>query len=290
MNINFTKMQSAGNDFILIEEKEAINNYPAFARFACDRHFGIGADGVLVLTKALKVDAGMKMFNPDGSEAEACGNGLRCLAKYCFDNGFARGGVLAIETLAGVREARIIKSDATGAIIETSMGKPAFEAFNIPVKQGSVKPRKVVDIIVFLDYPLVVDGFELSLALASMGNPHAVYFTNEPVKDFPLSRIGPLVENSQIFPNKTNFEVVRVIDRNIVEARVWERGAGETLACGSGASAIGVLSQLAGFTDNPVTVKLLGGELEVSWKISEEVYIKGMPITVYCGKLLNTNY
>jgi diaminopimelate epimerase len=290
MNIDFTKMQSAGNDFVLVEDSGLIEDYPAFARFACDRHFGIGADGILVLTGDEGADVGMRMFNPDGSEAEACGNGLRCLAKYSFDNGFATGKTMTIATIAGVREARIIENSAENTIIETSMGKPSFHAGEIPVLTGEAQPVQVFDITVFLDYPLTVDSFELNLALASMGNPHAVYFTRGSVKDFPLTSVGPQVENSAIFPQKTNFEVVRVIDRNHVEARVWERGAGETLACGSGAAAIGVLSQLAGFTDNPVTVSLPGGNLEVTWSNPGEVYVKGKPVTVFSGQLLNVNF
>lgn len=290
MNIKFIKMQSAGNDFVLVEETEAIDSYPAFARFACDRRFGIGSDGILVLTRDVKADVGMKMFNPDGSEAEACGNGLRCLAKFSFDKGYVNNDNMTIVTKAGMRKARIVENDSIGTTIETSMGKPSFEPARIPVKTGNIKPRKVLDINVFLDFPLKIDDFELSLALVSMGNPHAIYFTKQPVSEFPLTRIGPLVENAEIFPQKTNFEVVRVINRRLIEARVWERGAGETLACGSGASAIGVVSQLISMTDNPVTISLPGGNLEVNWDKPGEVYLTGKAVTVYSGQLLNTTF
>ncbi|MDD2251391.1 MAG: diaminopimelate epimerase [Dehalococcoidales bacterium] len=290
MSISFTKMQSAGNDFVVVEDNGIIKDYPAFARFACDRHFGIGSDGVMVITSATDADAGMRMYNPDGSEAEACGNGLRCLVKYCFDKGIARGKTISIATIAGTRQARIIESDIIGTTIEAGMGKPSFDADSIPFDPGESRTEEVVGIKAYLNFNLIIDEYKLSLALVSMGNPHAVCFITQPVSGFPLHRIGPRVEHSAVFPRKTNFEVVRIINRNIVEARVWERGAGETLACGSGACAIGVSAQLLGLVDNPVTVSLPGGKLEVNWNQPGEVQLKGKAVTVFHGELPNTTF
>jgi len=290
MTIKFTKMQSAGNDFVLVEDSGAIRDYPAFARFACNRHFGIGSDGVLVLTRDSRADVGMIMYNPDGSEAEACGNGLRCLVKYTFDRGFVITNRMTVATAAGVRTACIIEADTTGTIIETSMGYPVFEAGKIPLIPGSTAPGKVLNINAYLEFPLPVEEYDLRLAIVSMGNPHAVYFTSRPVNEFPLDRIGPLVENAAAFPQKTNFEVARVLSRGLVEARVWERGAGETLACGSGASAIGVVSQLSGAVDRPVAIRLPGGELEVNWNKAEEVYLKGKAVEVFSGQLSSITF
>lgn len=290
MSISFTKMQSAGNDFVVVEDNGIIKDYPAFSRFVCDRHFGIGSDGVMVITASTDADAGMRMYNPDGSEAEACGNGLRCLVKYCIDKGIARGKTISVATIAGTRQARVIESDISGTNIEASMGEPRFDADSIPFNPGNSKAEEVVDIKAYLHFNLTIDEYKLSLALVSMGNPHAVCFITQPVSEFPLQQIGPQVENSAVFPHKTNFEVVRIINRNLVEARVWERGAGETLACGSGACAIGVSSRLLGLVDHPVTVSLPGGKLEVNWNQSGEVQLKGKAVTVFRGELPNITF
>jgi diaminopimelate epimerase len=224
------------------------------------------------------------MFNPDGSEAEACGNGLRCLARYVLDRGLvnAKAQEISVETLAGIRKVRIHKAGDGAARIQVSMGEPKFGAKDIPVviePDKNFSPTKPI-----LDYPITIRDRELSLSLVSIGNPHAVYFCQHPVSDFPLSQLGPEVEQLAIFPNRVNFEVARVIDREQIEARVWERGVGETLACGSGACAVAVAAQILGYVDNPVDIKLPGGTLEVAWDRVGEVVLRGMAETVFTGE------
>ncbi len=283
--MNFTKVQGAGNDFILVETSDMQRDWSQVAIAMCDRHLGVGADGLLLLLPSDVADFRMRMFNPDGSEANACGNGLRCLAKYIFHKGLAAGGAqeILIETISGIRKARLHNAGGKVATIQVSMGVPKFEAKDIPVviEQGE---GDVVDIKSMLIYSLTVGGKELSLSLVSMGNPHAVYFWHHPVSDFPLSQLGPKVEQHKIFPNGVNFEVARVISRQQIEARVWEKGVGETLACGSGACAITVAAQLYGYIDNKVNIKLPGGILKVEWDRVGEVFLSGSAEIVFTGE------
>ena len=233
--MEFTKLHSAGNDFVLIEGEGTNRHWRQLAEAICKRHFGVGADGLLLLLPSETADIGMRVFNADGSEAEACGNGLRCLVKYAVDNDFVDSDAeeLSVETISGIRKARLLEKRGGSSFIQTGMGKPELEAARVPVITEP-KKGKIVDIMLS-DYPLTADGEELRLSFVAMGNPHAVYFQQQPVEEFPLPRLGPLVENNEIFPKRINFEVVRVIDRRRIDVRVWERGVGETLACGSGA-------------------------------------------------------
>jgi len=283
--MRFTKLQGTGNDFILVETSDEQRNWSTAALAMCDRHFGIGGDGLLLLLPSQKADFRMRMFDPDGSEAEACGNGIRCLARYLFDNGLIspESDQLSVETIAGVRQLELNKTDGKLITIQASMGKPAFDADDIPVKIESGR-EKIVYIKSMIGYPVIVDGMELLLNLVSMGNPHAVYFQRQPVTDFPLSRIGPLVENLSIFPRRTNFEVARIMSRQEIEVRTWERGAGETLACGSGACAVAVAAQLYGHTEKKVNIKLPGGALQVEWDGVGEVLMSGPAETVFTGE------
>ncbi len=284
--MKFTKLQSAGNDFVLIEGEGVTCDFGQMAEAACHRHFGIGADGLLVLLPSEKADIGMRIFNTDGSEAEACGNGLRCLIKYAADNGFVNSDTteLTIETIAGIRKACLLKKGVKTSVIQSSMGKPEFNAAKIPVNVG-VDRGKQFDIMLS-DYPLLLKDKELRLNFVSMGNPHAVYFQQMPVDDFPLSIIGPLVENNVIFPRHVNFEIARIIDRQHIEMRVWERGVGETLACGSGACAVAVAAITLGHAVSPVELKLPGGILKAEWDGSEEVMLSGAAETVFSGEWL----
>ncbi len=286
--MDFTKMQGAGNDFIIVEAGDIDQNWSQMAVAMCDRHFGIGADGLLLLLPSDKADCQMRIFNPDGSEAEACGNGLRCLAEYVLDKGAvnARDNQILIETAAGIRVVRIGKAEGKTTKIQVSMGAPKFGAKDIPV---AIKPIKgnSVDIKPILDYPVTIEGRELLLDFVSMGNPHAVYFGQYPVSKFPLSRLGPRVEQHKIFPNRVNFEVAYIINRQQIEARVWERGAGETLACGTGACAIAVVAQLHGYVGNKVDIRLPGGTLNVEWDGAGEVFLSGPTEVVFTGKYLN---
>ena len=288
MIMNFTKLQSAGNDFVLMETDDARHDWSPAAVAICDRHFGVGADGLLLLLPSNTAHFQMRMFNPDGSEAEICGNGLMCLVKYVADKGLLADigtDEISVETMAGIRKARIYQKKGKPAYIQVSMGTPEFEAADIPVaiEKGD---KGLVDIKSMLSYPTNVAGRELALDLVSIGNPHAVYFGQHRVTDFPLSQIGPRVEHLLIFPHRVNFEVAKVVSRRQIEARVWERGAGETLACGSGACAVAVAAQLRGYIDNKVNVKLPGGTLEVEWDGAGEIFLSAAAEIVFCGEWL----
>ena len=281
--MNFTKLQGAGNDFILVEADKKPLNWPKLAIAMCHRHFGIGADGLLLLSLD-KTDLRMRMFNPDGSEAEACGNGLRCLVKYALNKGIidSQAPEASVVTKSGVRKARLhIKGNTT--FIQTGMGEPKFGAKDIPVTLED-KPAEPI-----LDYSLTIEDRKLALSFVSMGNPHAVYFEKEPIADFPLLQLGPKVENHPMFPNRTNFEIARVLNRNQIEARVWERGVGETLACGSGACAIAIIAKLHGYTDNKVDIRLPGGTLGVEWNGAGEIFLSGPAEIVFSGEWPDEN-
>jgi len=283
--MNFTKVQGAGNDFVLVETSNTERDWSQMAVAMCDRHFGIGADGLLLLLSSDIADFQMRVFNPDGSEAEACGNGLRCLARYVIDRGLANTGdqEILIETVAGVRRVKVDEATRKLAGLQISMGAPGFGAEDIPavIEQGG---EKLVDIKSMPRCSVIVEGKKLALSLVSMGNPHAVYFYDRPVADFPLLQLGPKLENHRVFPNGVNFEVARIISRQQIEARVWERGVGETLACGSGACAIAVAAQLHGYIDNKVHVKLPGGILDVEWDGVGEVFLSGPAEIVFTGE------
>ncbi|MBA7507952.1 Diaminopimelate epimerase [subsurface metagenome] len=283
--INFTKMQGAGNDFVLVETSDMQHDWSPLARAMCDRHFGVGGDGLILVLPSDKADFGMRVFDADGTEAEACGNGIRCLAKLVFEEGLVSPETdqILVETIAGIREVKLDKREGRLINIQAGMGKPEFGANNIPVviEQGR---DSIVYIKSLLSYPVSVDRTDLLLNLVSMGNPHAVYFSQHPVADFPLSRLGPKVEHLAIFPNRVNFEVASVIDRQQIEVRVWERGVGETLACGSGACAVAVAARLSGYTDNKVNIKLPGGILQAEWDGTGEVLLSGPTEKVFSGE------
>lgn len=268
--MKFAKMQATGNDFILIEAGEEERDWPSLAISMCNRHFGVGGDGLILVLPSKAADIAMRVFNPDGSEAEACGNGLRCLARYAIDRGYAKE--LAVETLEGIRKVR-----ARGRLIQVDMGMPRFKAEEIPILA-----ELQVDIII--DYPLAVGGQKLLLTCLSMGNPHAVCFSDEPVANFALWDIGPIVENHPIFPNRVNFEVANVLSRKKVEARVWERGVGETLSCGTGACAIAVAARLHDRVGSQVDIILPGGTLTVDWDGVGEVTLSGPAELVFWGE------
>jgi diaminopimelate epimerase len=284
--MNFAKLQGTGNDFVLVETSDAGRDWARAAVAICNRRFGVGADGLLLLLPSEVADVGMRIFNADGSEAEACGNGLRCLVRYALDRELVTGGAseVSIETVAGVRSARIRRKSGESPEIQVSLGAPRFRAEDIPVSIGS--GAGLVDIKSMLGYTVTVESKELGLNLVSMGNPHAVHFLSQPVADFPLVQLGPGVEHHEIFPQRTNFEVARVLSREEIEARVWERGVGETLACGSGAAAVVVAAQLRGLVGRSVAVKLPGGVLEVAWDGLGEVFLGGPAEMVFTGKWL----
>jgi len=285
--MNFTKLQSTGNDFVLVETSDTQRDWSQVAAAICDRHFGVGADGLLLLLPSDSADFRMRMFNPDGSESEVCGNGLRCLVEYVIKMKLAdiKAREISVETMAGIRKARIYRAEDKPTKIQVSMGTPKFAAEDIPVVIED--DRELLDIKSMLNYPVAVEGRELLLNLVSIGNPHAVYFYQHPLSDFPLLQVGPKVEHLSIFPNRINFEVARVVNRRRIEARVWERGAGETLACGSGACAMAVAAQLHGYIENKVDIKLAGGILEVEWDGVGEIFISASAKIVFRGEWLN---
>jgi len=282
--MNFTKMQGAGNDFLLVETSDMQRDWSPVARAMCDRHFGIGGDGLLLVLPSDKADFRMRVFNPDGSEADACGNGLRCLVRYVVDRGLANSGAreILVETVSGIRRARLSKTNKVTKI-QVNMGIPRIGAEDIPVVTQQ-SGKGTVDIKSRLSYTANIGDRELPLNLVSMGNLHAVYFSQKPVADFPLTQLGPKVERHKTFPDRVNFEVARVMSRKQIEVRVWERGVGETLACGSGACAVAVAAQLRGYIENKVDIKLPGGILQVEWNGTDEVLLSGPTEKVFSGE------
>jgi len=286
--MKFSKLQATGNDFILIDARIMEEEWSKLARATCDHHFGIGADGLVLVQDSTSADLKMRIFNFDGSEAEVSGNGLRCFAKYaiekCLSTKMSSRGEqdnrsLTIETLSGVRKIKAYMSGNKVNRVEVNMGMPQFQPAQIPVGIE-------VDIIPILDYPLVIDSEELTLAILSMGNPHAVSFPSRSIADFTLTELGPKVERHPMFPQRTNFEVARVLSRVKIEARVWERGVGETLACGSGACAIAVAAQLLDYVETQVDIILIGGTLTVFWDRVGEVLLTGPVEEVFTGEWL----
>jgi diaminopimelate epimerase len=290
--MKFSKLQGTGNDFILVDARAGLRrtNLQELARAICDRHFGVGADGLMLAQNSVVADLRMRLFNLDGSEAEVSGNGLRCFAKFAIENGLigkapSPGGQgnqsLTVETLAGIREVRAYLLANRVDRADVNMGVPRFRPEEIPVRANVDVPIAPAPI---LDCPLPLNGRELTVSLVSVGNPHAVSFLSTAVADFPLCEIGPKVESHPLFPQKTNFEVARVLSREKIEARVWERGVGETLACGSGASAIAVVAQLLGYICNKVDIILEGGPLTVSWDGVGDVLLSGPVEEVFTGE------
>jgi len=270
VKIKFTKMQGLGNDFILIDNfKNEITLDPEGAKFLCDRHFGVGADGVLLLEPSSVADLGMRIFNADGSEAEMCGNGIRCVALYARKQGLVTGDELSVETRGGIIKPGIKKGSVT-----VDMGEPILEGRDIPVNlEGKV-----------IDRPVNFGSAEARINCVSMGNPHCVIFY-PPGDEPPVEELGPVVENDELFPRKTNVEFVRVQNPEEIRVRVWERGAGETLACGTGACASVVAGVLSGRTGRKVMVHLPGGDLGVEWSENNHVFMTGSAAFVFEGRM-----
>jgi diaminopimelate epimerase len=289
MKLQFTKMQALGNDCIVIDCREnTLKRLPYLSRKLCDRRFGIGADQVLLLFHSKKADFRMRIFNADGSEVEMCGNGIRCLGKYIWDdvlgndkNIFAekyRSSInrLAIETLAG-----IIYIQKSGNLFKVDMGEPIFEPEKIPVKINS--KLKTQNSKLIINYPLQIKNKKFKITCVSMGNPHAVIIVKD-VQSVPVDYLGPLIENNNLFPNRINVEFIEILNQSNIKMRVWERGVGETMACGTGASAAAVASILLGLTARKVTVHLPGGKLLIQWATqNNHVYMTGPAVKVYEG-------
>ena len=275
--MKFTKMQGLGNDYVYVNcFKEKIDNPPELARRISDRHFGVGADGLIMINPSDKADFEMEMYNADGSRGEMCGNGIRCVAKYVYDYGLTDKTHISVETLGGIKYLDLTVEEGKVNMVKVDMGKPELEPLKIPVKASGDKA---------VDEPILVGGNEYRMTCVSMGNPHAVIFIGCDVREFPLEEIGPKFENHERFPNRVNTEFVRVIDRRTAEMRVWERGSGETLACGTGACAVAVACALNGFTEDEVTVRLLGGDLQIRWdREKDTVFMTGPAEVVFDGE------
>lgn len=275
--MKFSKLQATGNDFIVIDARGIERDWEKLAQSACRRHFGIGADGVILVQTSERADLKMRIFNVDGQEAETCGNGLRCLSKYCIDHKIVRADHLTIETLTGIAQSRICKAGNKTSEIEVSMGIPKFTAEEIPIADK-------IDITPILNYPLNVAGKTINLSFVSMGNPHAVTFTSRAVMEFPLLKVGPLVEKHRLFPQKTNFEAARILARDKIEARIWERGVGETLSCGSGACAIAITAQKLDYVDDVVDIITSGGILTVRQDRVGNILLTGPAEEIFSGE------
>lgn len=273
--MKFTKMHGLGNDYVYVNCcEEKIDNPPAVARFVSDRHFGIGSDGLIMINPSKTADFEMEMYNADGSRGEMCGNGIRCVAKYVYDYGLTDKTQISVETLGGIKYLDLTVEDGKVSLVKVDMGKPELEADLIPI----ISEREQV-----IDEPIEVDGKEYHMTGVSMGNPHAVIYVDD-VKGLDLEKIGPKFENHERFPKRINTEFVHCIDRQTVEMRVWERGSGETLACGTGACAVAVSSILNNLTDTQVTVKLLGGDLQIEWdREKDRVFMTGPATVVFDG-------
>lgn len=273
--MKFTKMHGLGNDYVYVNcFEEKIDNPPAVSRFVSDRHFGIGSDGLIMINPSKTADFEMEMYNADGSRGEMCGNGIRCVAKYVYDYGLTDKTQISVETLGGIKYLDLTVEDGKVSLVKVDMGKPELEADLIPI----ISEREQV-----IDEPIEVDGKEYHMTGVSMGNPHAVIYVDD-VKGLDLKKIGPKFENHERFPKRINTEFVHCIDRQTVEMRVWERGSGETLACGTGACAVAVSSILNNLTDTQVTVKLLGGDLQIEWdREKDRVFMTGPATVVFDG-------
>jgi diaminopimelate epimerase len=283
--MNFYKYEAAGNDFIIIDARKEKGDWNKLAISMCDRHFGAGADGIITVDIQNSGNLFMRIFNADGSEAEVCGNGLRCFAKYVSDYSISNENDLKIFTPSGLKLATIFQND-DGKVnrVKVNMGMPKFAANEIPVVMGPGSSAVSKHDIKLLCSTLKVGKEQLILNFVSMGNPHAVSFISEPVDKYDLAAIGPKIEHNPIFPQRTNFEIANVENKKTIKTRVWERGVGETLACGSGACAIGVAAIMNDLVENDVDIMMPGGKLEISWKEGGDVFLTGPVKQVYKGE------
>lgn len=276
--MRFTKMQGLGNDYVYVDcLKEEVQDPEWTAQVVSDRHFGIGSDGLILICPSKVADFEMRMYNADGSRGEMCGNGIRCVAKYVYDYGLTDRTSITVETLGGIKHLEIFPKNGQADQIRVDMGAPVLEAEKIPIltEEGAA----------VVNEPILVEGKEYHITGVSMGNPHAVVYVDD-VKGLELDKIGPAFEHHPRFPRRINTEFARVIDRHTVEMRVWERGSGETLACGTGACAVAVASILNGLTEDQVTVRLLGGDLKIAWSGGGgHVFMTGPARTVFDGEI-----
>ena len=286
--IKFTKMEGLGNDYVYVDcTKQNLENASNLAKIISDRHFGVGSDGLILIKSSKKADFRMQMFNSDGTEAEMCGNGIRCVGKYVYDKGLTDKTTLKIETLAGIKVLNLNVEGGKVKTVKVDMGEPILDYKLIPAKDGKVYKSR--DGIKFYKVNINIEGDLKELTCVSMGNPHGIDFANN-IKKLKIEKFGPIIEVDEHFPNKVNAEFIEILDKHNIKMRVWERGAGETLACGTGACASVVASFLNGYTERNVTVELLGGKLEIEWnKEDNHVYMTGPAETVFEGEFDESN-
>ena len=255
-------MHGAGNDYIYVDGmKQTIPNESEAAKKLSDRHFSVGGDGLIIIKKGDVADYEMVMYNSDGSRGAMCGNGIRCVAKYLFDNGYTDGEEFTVESMGAVKKIKVNTVNGKAVTARVDMGKPILKAIDVPVITNGER---------CINQPITIDDREFKMTCVSMGNPHAVMFIDESPKDFDLNHYGKIAEQStDIFPDRVNAEFAKIVDRGNIEMRVYERGAGETLACGTGSCATAVAAILNGYCDNNVTIHLLGGDLQIEWSGDE---------------------
>ena len=294
--MKFTKMHGCGNDYIYFDCTKT--DFPGGAEGEkqaaiklSDRHFGIGGDGIIIIKKGTKADFEMVMYNADGSRSQMCGNGVRCVGKFVYDAGYTKGRQFTVESMGAVKVLTVEEGEPGDKVTKLSvdMGKPILVAEKIPVKLPVVSIRPSVYSTTVISYPLTIGGVEYKTTCVSMGNPHAVVFIDKKPAEFPVCEIGPLFENDKFFPERTNTEFAYVEDRRTIWMRVWERGTGETLACGTGTCATVVAAILNGLVDagEKITVHLLGGDLVIQWSGNEadSVFMTGPAETVFTGEI-----
>ncbi len=278
MTLSFTKMHGIGNDYIYVDcfkEKFTVEDAVKYSPILSHRHYSIGADGIILIMPSDKADVQMRMFNADGSESEMCGNGIRCVAKYVYDKGISKNNPLKIETLRGILEAKLFIENDEVDKVEINMSSPILEGLKIPT---------TIDKNPIIDEPITFNGKTYYFTAVSMGNPHAVIFMDN-IDNLDINSIGSYIENNSIFPNRTNVEFVEIINRGEVKQRTWERGSGETLACGTGASAVCVAGFISKRTDNIILNHLLGGDLVLRYE-NNSVFMKGEARYSFEGKVL----
>lgn len=284
--MKFTKMHGCGNDYVYVDcTKEVIPNISETAIRVSDRHFGIGSDGLILIKASDVADFEMDMYNADGSRGKMCGNGIRCVAKYVYDHGLTDKTTITVNTLSGIKTLKLTVEDGKVSKVRVDMGEPELIPAQVPVKAsvlGLADDRREA----IVAEPLEIKGRSYDITCVSMGNPHCITFIGEDVRDFPLEEVGPVFEKHELFPERVNTEFINVIDKDHLRMRVWERGSGETLACGTGACAVAVASYLNGFTGRSVDIELLGGYLEVVYdEKTNHVFMTGPATEVFSGEI-----
>lgn len=284
--MKFTKMHGCGNDYVYVDcTKEVIPDIAATAVRVSDRHFGIGSDGLILIKSSEVADFEMDMYNADGSRGKMCGNGIRCVAKYVYDHGLTNKTEITVDTQAGIKTLQLTVCDGKVSKVRVDMGEPVLIPQEIPVKAsvlGWADDRREA----IVAQPFTVANSSYDITCVSMGNPHCITFIDEDVRSFPLEAIGSLFEKHELFPEGVNTEFVNIIDKEHLRMRVWERGSGETLACGTGACAVAVASYLNGFTGRKVDVELMGGHLEIVYDAAtNHVFMTGPATEVFSGEI-----